>query len=119
MLENEAVFRRLNESVKKNLTEIKALAEESNQDYLIRQDDTPLHFYCECSDEDCRQRIQMKPSTYDRIHKNRNCFILIGGHQTKVVEKVVRKEPNYWVVEKHRTPPENVRSLQPTGVDNG
>lgn len=118
MIENEVVFRHHNERVQKNFQEIKQLAREANQEYLVRDDDTALHFYCECSDENCRQRVQMKPTVYTKIHKRRNCFVLISGHDVKRIERVIQKEKHYWVVEKFVKLPETVRELQPTNVDN-
>jgi hypothetical protein len=118
MVENEVVFRDHNERVQENFEEIIKLAKESGQEDLIRPDDTALYFYCECSDENCRRRILMKPSVYHAIHKNRRHFVLISGHETKVIERVVQNEADYCVVEKFIKPPESARSLSPTGVDN-
>jgi hypothetical protein len=118
MAENEVVFRTYNERVKQNFDEIIKVAKESNQDYLVKTDDTALHFYCECSDENCRQRILLKPSEYNRIHKNRRRFVLVYGHETSVIENIIRREDNYCVVEKHIKPPETSRTLNPTGVNN-
>lgn len=118
MLENEAVFRRYNERVQHNFREIITQAREAGQEYLVKTDDTALHFYCECSDENCRDRIQMKPSLYDKIHLNRRHFIVLPGHDTVVVERVVRYKPKYSIVEKDALPPETAKVLSPTGVDN-
>ncbi len=118
MEENEVVFRAHNERVRKNFEAMLQDAKETGQEYLIQNDDTPLHFYCECSDENCRQRILVEPSVYNKIHKNRQRFILVTGHETKIIERVVRQEENYNVVEKYRKPPESVRTLHPTSVDN-
>lgn len=118
MTENEVVFRTYNERVKKNLAEIKQLAEQTGQDYLVNNDDTPLHFYCECSDENCKRRVLMKPSEYERIHKNRKHFVMLCGHETKAVERIVYQNGEYCVAEKYLNPPASAHSLHPTGVDN-
>jgi hypothetical protein len=118
LVENEVVFRQHNERVRSNFDEIKRLAQEAGQEYLIPNDDSPLHFYCECSDENCKKRILMKPSVYHRIHKNRKQFVLVCGHETKLIEQVVRTEDKYCIVEKFNKPPETARKLAPTGVDN-
>ena len=118
MAENEVVFRQYNERVRQNFDEIVKLAKESGQDYLIPQDDTSLHFYCECSDENCHKRIMLKPSIYNKIHKNRRHFIVLPGHETNVIERVVSQEKTYSIVEKYTKPPETARTLSPTGVDN-
>lgn len=118
MIENQAVFRRYNEQVQQNFEKIKEVAAETNQEYLIPDDDTPLHFYCECSDENCRERIQMKPSEYSRIHKNRKQFVILNGHEIDTIEQVVLKEKDFWVVKKFVKPSETARLLQPTTADN-
>ena len=119
MAENEVVFRRYNERVRQNFDEVIKMAKESGQEYLVPEDDTKLHFYCECSDENCRQRIMMRPSVYNKIHTNRRQFTIVRGHETKIIERIVRTESNYCVVEKFIKPPETARQLNPTGVDHG
>jgi hypothetical protein len=118
MVENEVVFRRHNENVQQGFDKIKKLAQETSQDFLEPDDDTPLYFYCECSDENCRQRILMKPSEHAKIHKDRYQFVLIPGHETTVIEQVIERTDDYNIVEKFNKPPESVGSLQPTDVDN-
>lgn len=118
LIENQVVFRRDNESVEQNFKALKELAKEADQEYLIPDDDTALYFYCECSDEDCRKRIKLAPSSYEQIHKNRSRFIILSGHEAASVEKIVQKRPDFWVVEKFVQPPEVVANLQPTSLHN-
>jgi len=118
MAENEVVFRRYNEEVQRGFEEVRRLAEETSQQHIIHNEDTPLHFYCECSDENCRKRVMLSPSEYKKIHRNRAQFVIIRGHQTELIEEVVRTEGDYCIVKKFFTPPETVRVLHPTGVDN-
>ncbi len=118
MADNEAVFRHYNETVTEKFAEIVRLAQEAGQDDLIKDDDTPLHFYCECSDENCTQRIQLKPSEYAEIHTDRARFILVPGHETTMIERIVKKLPHLSVVEKLVRPSDSARVLQPTPVKN-
>lgn len=118
MIENEAVFRQQNERVRQNFEEIMQLAQESSQEYLVPVDDTALHFYCECSDGNCRKRILLKPSEYQKIHENRRRFVVLPGHETGEVERIVRFGKKYHVVEKVKRPPEKHLSLKPTPIDN-
>ena len=118
MAQNEVVFRRFNEKVQKGFQDIKQMAVETNQEHLIQIDDTPLHFYCECSDENCRKRVMLKPSAYRKIHRNRRRFVLICGHETVQIEKVVGRFDNYCVVEKSVAVPSTATTLQATSVDN-
>lgn len=118
MAENEVVFRRYNEKVQQGFEEVKQLAEETNQEHLLHKEDTPLHFYCECSDENCSKRIMLSPNAYSKIHRDRSQFVVIRGHETNIIEEVIRYEGEYCVVRKFKKPPESVRLLQPTGVNN-
>lgn len=117
LIENEVVFRQYNERVRQNFDEIVEEARATNQEYLLPEDNTPLFFYCECSDADCRKRIKMKPSLYSTIHNNRRHFIILNGHETDKIERIVSTENNYAVAEKYVLPPETVLSLNPTSAN--
>ncbi|MFI5212834.1 MAG: hypothetical protein ACHQTE_02640 [Candidatus Saccharimonadales bacterium] len=118
MIENEAVFRRYNESVQKGLDSLQRIAKEDGQERQVVQEDVPLHFYCECSDENCRKRIWLPPSRYNTIHKKRNRFIVLNGHEVTSIERVVEREAVFSIVEKSVQPSESVTTLQHTEVDN-
>jgi hypothetical protein len=106
MIENEVVTREFNEKIKKGFDELKKIAKEDGQRGLVGSDNTPLMYYCECSFIDCRQRIEMKPSKYNQIHKKRDNFIVVPGHETNKIESVVQAESDYNVVEKSLVPQE-------------
>jgi hypothetical protein len=89
LVENQAVFRGYNERIKRNLDKITEEAISSGQEYLIKSDDLPLYFLCECSDENCRKRVHLKPSMYQRIHRKRNRFVIVSGHEADEVERLV------------------------------
>lgn len=97
---NEALFRAYNERVQLGIEAVKAVAKEDNQEDLLPDLDEPLLFYCECSDLQCTKRIKVTPSQYATIHKERNHFIIVPGHQTKNIEKVIANEAGYSIVEK-------------------
>ena len=118
MVENQAVFRGHNERIRQNFEELYAVAEQAGQEYLVPKDDTELHFLCECSDENCRKRVQMKPSEYRAVHSHRNRFVIIRGHEVPEIEKVVDTRGDYVIVEKFATPPEDALHLQPTPLKN-
>ncbi|MGH7195803.1 MAG: hypothetical protein ACREGA_03430 [Candidatus Saccharimonadales bacterium] len=118
LAENEAVFREYNEGVQKGLDELKKVAAEEDQQYLAQEINSPLHFYCECADENCRERIQLTPKEYKEVHANRSRFIVVAGHNVAALEKVVGRELEYWVVEKFIKPPNTAKKLNATPVDN-
>jgi len=117
-IENEMIFRRLNEKVGIGLDTLDAHHIEDGNPELVRSDDPLLHFMCECSDEDCDARIAMKLSVYKKIHLNRGFFIIMPNHQVEAIEKVIQSEPNYSVVEKNNYTTEPGKNLNKTNVDN-
>lgn len=116
--DNEAIFRQLNQSLQKGVDESNAVAAEEGQDPLDFDADESLHFFCECADEDCQVRIQLSPNTYNEIHQDNRCFIIVPGHQVNEIEDVTAKHGTYWIVTKHEQPPEESDALHPTDVHN-
>lgn len=118
MAENQVVFRKLNEQVQKNLDQANAIATEEGQGPIHFDSDTPLHFYCECSDNNCRKRIRISLKAYNKIHEARNNFTIVCGHEVSKLEDVISEGPEYCVVAKHEVPPESVNKLHKTDIDN-
>lgn len=118
MAENEVVFRQFNEKAQARVEEIKRVAIEEGEEALSKQYDVPLPFICECSDENCDKRIDLKPSRYKEIHLQRNSFVLIPGHEVTEIERVVVTQKDYVIVSKFVYPSANVSKLHKTDVDN-
>lgn len=118
MAENEVVFRDYNERVKRGFDALKDLADETGHQDLVKENDKALYFYCECSDENCRERIKLKPSHYTKIHRQRDQFIVKKGHEVDEIEDVVSDESPYQVVKKFVSIPKSASKLQKTAVDN-
>ncbi|MDB5166428.1 MAG: hypothetical protein JWM37_500 [Candidatus Saccharibacteria bacterium] len=117
-IENEMIFRRANEVVGDKLDEIDALHIEYGHPMLVRSDDILLQFKCECSDENCEARIPIKLSIYQKIHQNRDAFIVMLKHQVNKIEKVILTEDEYSVVEKNNSTAEPGDTLNKTSIDN-
>jgi hypothetical protein len=118
MAENEVVFREYNERIQKGFDELARLAREEGRSDLVFEDDLPLQFYCECSDENCRERLLLKPSEYAQIHDKRTRFIVVKGHQTDAIEQVIAETSGYAVVQKTVDVPNAATKLNATSVDN-
>lgn len=116
MAENEVVFRSMNEQVEKDFNKIAKIAKSAGlkEDEYPAQDDTPLHFHCECYDENCEERIIMKPSKYAEIHKKRDRFTVVANHIYLEIEKVTYKSNAYWIVDKKFAVNQKKKTLQPT-----
>jgi hypothetical protein len=117
-IENEMIFRRGNEKVGDEINNLDAMLIEDDNPQLTWDDSILLNFKCECSDEDCNERIPMRLSVYNKIHENRDAFIIIPKHQVNKIEKVITTEDNYSVVEKNNTIAEPGDTLNATSIDN-
>lgn len=117
-IENEMIFRRINEKVGDDLGALDAMHIEDGNVHLISDEDLMLRFKCECSDENCTVRIPMLLSEYQEIHTDRDTFIVVPNHQVDPIEKVISKSPTYTVVKKNNSTPEPSDDLNSTSIDN-
>jgi hypothetical protein len=118
MAENQVVFRKHNEKVQKSIDELNAVAAEEGTKAIHLDDDIPLYFYCECSDENCRERIKVTLKDYNKIHRARDRFVIMPGHNVPEIENVTKEKSKYWVVTKHEVPRKSVKNLKTTNVNN-
>jgi hypothetical protein len=106
LAENEVIFRSVNSDVQQFITSTEG-------------DNTALRFYCECSRLDCRQRILLSAKRYQELHKNKRQFIALTGHEQPEIEKIVKAEDGFNVIEKYQDPPSAqkiraaVKAIQP------
>jgi hypothetical protein len=117
-IENEMIFRRVNEAVGIGLDSLDAMHIADGNPDLVRTDDVLLEFKCECSDENCDARIPIQLSVYQKIHLNRDRFIIKLKHQVNAIEKVILTEAGYSVVEKNNATTEPGKTLNITTIDN-
>lgn len=117
-IENEMIFRRINEKVGDDLGALDAMHIEDGNIHLIRDEDLLLQFKCECSDENCTVRIPLKLSEYQDIHVNRDTFIVRPNHQIDSIEKVLKVLPQYSVVLKNNSTSEPNDTLKVTGLSD-
>lgn len=118
LAENELVFKQANTQVIEGLSKFKKAAAADGHHAIAQNVDSPLHFFCECSDERCRRRIVMKPSKYIELHKNKRCFIIKTGHEVPSIERVIFEDEKFTVVQKFIIPKTVPDSLNITDVDN-
>ena len=100
LAKNEALFRQVNERISEISQELApGAANPELIDGLI----------CECSDPECLERVgPLKIAEYERVREDARRFFIAAGHQAADVERVVDRQPSYWVVEKHEGPPADV-----------
>lgn len=118
MIENQVVFRKFNQRLQEHLDTMNAVAAEEGEKQITLDGDMPLHFCCECSDENCKMRIKVSPNDYNRIHEANDTFTIAPGHEVGSIEDVISIGDEYYVVRKHEQPPRDVDHLQKTPVNN-
>jgi hypothetical protein len=104
LVENELIFRELNQNVVEQLVELKNLAMTHDQADLAPDTTEPILFYCECSDIQCTKRISLSPVEYEKIHEHSRYFVTASGHNTPKIERVIKNTDEYDIVEKNREP---------------
>ena len=117
-IENEMIFRRINEKIGSDLDALDAMHVEDGHFDLVRDINIQVHFTCECSDENCSVRIPMLLTEYQEIHVDRNTFIVAPDHQVDPIEKVLRTTAQFNVVKKNNSTDEPTDELNITSIFN-
>jgi hypothetical protein len=117
-IENEMIFRRINEKVGNDLDALDAMHVQDGHAELVRDKNLLLHFKCECSDENCSVRLPILLSEYQTIHLNRDTFVVKPGHQVDIIEKVLKATPDFHIVKKNNSTGEPSDTLNSTTIDN-
>ncbi len=100
-IENEMIFRRVNETVIQDLIELDAEHTKNDDLDLLWDQTILLSFQCECSDENCEARIPLTLKDYQEIHEDRDTFIVKQDHEIDSIEKVILTRQEYIVVRKN------------------
>jgi hypothetical protein len=95
---NEALYRQVNERV----------ADVAEQFTEVETTASPVGFTCECGDPGCTQQIEMTLAEYEQIRAEPTRFAVATGHERPEIERVVDRQPDYLVVEKHDPEAEEV-----------
>jgi hypothetical protein len=96
---NEALFRAANERM-------------ADWEERHRIEATELYF-CECADPECRQKVPLRESDYERIRSNSDQFVVVPGHDVADVESVIESHEEWAVVEKEPEVREIVEATDP------
>jgi len=96
---NEALLRAINERV----------AEVSQVD----GEGEPVEFICECGDADCVEAIPLTLDEYESVRSNATWFVVRPGHEAPDVEKVVLRNEQFVVAEKHSGEAEIAEATDP------
>jgi hypothetical protein len=96
---NEALFRAANERM-------------ADWEERHRIEATELYF-CECADPECRQKVPLRESDYERIRSISDQFFVVPGHDVADVESVIESHEEWLVVEKDPEVREIVEATDP------
>jgi hypothetical protein len=86
---NQSLFREVNERLKEVGQHTQSVANEEDA-------------ICECANDECSERLSISQAAYESVRKNPTWFIVLPSddHVFPDVERVVKEEAGYWVVEK-------------------
>jgi hypothetical protein len=85
---NEEVFRAANREL-----------EQAEKD-LGPAADGMLEVLCECGREGCNGVLKLTMSDYNAVHSQEDRFVVLPGHQSDEIERVVEDRGDYVVVDK-------------------
>ncbi|HEX3256621.1 MAG TPA: hypothetical protein VHQ96_12590 [Gaiellaceae bacterium] len=85
---NEAVFRAANREI-----------EQVDQEAGAGRDEA-IEVLCECGRRGCGGVITLTIADYDAVHSQADRFVVVPGHVSTEIEKVVEERPGYLVVDK-------------------
>ena len=88
LAENETLYRSVNERLEP--------VNESLEDALK----LPSEWVCECADTGCTTRLRATVAEYESVRANPRMFLVYPGHVSPGVERVVRGNERFTVVEK-------------------
>ena len=59
-----------------------------------------LEILCECGDDGCDTTLDVSRAEYEEGHQQRDRFMVAPGHEDEQIEHVVKRTPEYLVVDK-------------------
>jgi hypothetical protein len=91
LVKNEALFRDVNERMR---TIDRGLGVPPNEE-------DRWAFICECANVDCADRIELTLEEYEHARARSDRFLVVPGHERPDLERLIRRNERFAVVEKH------------------
>jgi len=85
LIENEKLFREVNERV---------------ADLQANYSGPDPEWVCECGDETCFEKVAVPTADYEQIRSHGDWFVITPGHEKADIERIVRLDDGFVVVEK-------------------
>ncbi|HWH31694.1 MAG TPA: hypothetical protein VNU01_03385 [Egibacteraceae bacterium] len=89
---NEQILNGLNERLEERIEEMR------DTDLTAGAPGDPIRYLCECSDLDCRGRVEMDPERFADVHRRPQDFVVLPGHEQPDIESVVARLPEQALV---------------------
>jgi hypothetical protein len=86
---NEAVLRAVNREL-----------EQADEEEAGGAADQAIEVLCECGRKGCSGVIALTVAEYDDTHSQKDRFVVLRGHESTEMERVVEERPAYLVVDK-------------------
>ena len=99
LAENEAMFRTANER----------MADWEEQHVQSHTE----HYYCECADPNCREKVLLRKADYEKVRADSRHFVIVPGHEVPDVETVIEQHEGWAIVEKSPELDEKLERLDP------
>jgi diaminopimelate decarboxylase len=87
---NEALLREVNERIEE-------ISEDAEQGWMPQ--DGMIEFHCECG-RACGGRVRMTLEEYGTVREQDDRFVVVPGHSTPEIERVVDESERYAIVDK-------------------
>jgi hypothetical protein len=95
---NEDLFREVNERIEEISTQT---ADES------------FEALCECTDATCHEVVPLARTEYEAVRATGTRFVVVPGHDTPPIERIVKRSDRYWVIEKTGKAAKEAEKLDP------
>ena len=90
--ENERLLHEANDEV-----ELLALEDDRGK---AHRESTEVEFFCACGRPDCDETLLLTVAQYEAAHVEPHRFVVVPGHETPAIERVVERYETHNVVEK-------------------
>jgi hypothetical protein len=84
---NEALGRKINDLIRRRVGP---------------EPDNKIRVVCECADSDCDELIELTVRQYEYLRRNDSRFVVIVGHESRSLERIVGGEGPWLIVQKTR-----------------
>jgi hypothetical protein len=79
----------------------------------VRASEAVEHYFCECADPDCQEKIPLRKADYESVRSNSRHFATVPGHEVPDVETVIDEHDDWQTIEKNPEVTELVQKTDP------